>query len=185
MQEQEMKDFWKMILASMLLNLVIAFIAPLLAIFVEGIGEKNILSVGYAFGASFITQAVVSSLFGKLADKYGRKRFLILGNVIYSFVPFGYLFASNIVQIILLQIIMGIGNGMSTPAFLSLLSGKMKKNQSGSGFGIWNSMNTLVIGMGALIGSSIVHFLGFKTLFIVMGIIQIGQTVLIAMVNEK
>ena len=106
-----MKDFWKMILATMLLNLVIAFLLPILAVFVQNIGEKSVISIGYAFAASFITQAFVSSYFGKLADKHGRRKFLILGNLIYCVVPFGYLLVTNLYQIIFLQIIMGVGIG--------------------------------------------------------------------------
>lgn len=180
-----MRDYWKMVLAAMLLNLLIAFLTPILAIFVQNIGEKNVLFVGYAFAASFMTQGILSVIFGKLADKYGRKKFLILGNLIFCAVPFIYIFITNVYQIILVSILGGIGLGMAQPAYYALFAEKMKQGKRGSGYGIWNSGITFVTGVGALVGASIAQFLGFQALFVFMGIIQLIQTTLIATVREK
>jgi len=180
-----MKDFWKMIISSMLFSLIIAFLSPILAIFIQDIGENKVISVGYAFGTLYMTQAIVSSYFGRLADKYGRRKFLILGNLIYCIVPFSYIFITNIYQVVFIQFIAGIGWGMDNPAYFAMFSEKMKKEKRGFGFGIFNSVNTFASGIGALLGATIAQFLGFKILFIVMGIIQIIQTIIIAMVKEK
>lgn len=180
-----MKDFWKMIIAMMILNLVVSLLSPILAIFIQGIGEKSVITVGYAFGVFYITDAVASIYFGKLADKHGRKKFLILGNLIYSIVPFAFIFVSNVYQLIFLQFIEGIGIGMNLPSYYAIFSGKMKKHERGFGFGIFNSTASLVAGIGALVGASIAQFLGFRTLFVAMGIMQLVQTAIIATIKEK
>ena len=179
-----MKDFWKMIVASMMLNFIIAFFTPLLSIFIQGVGEKNVFVIGIAWGTVFLTEAFVSVYFGRLADKYGRRKFLIIGNLIYCVIPFAYIFVSNISQIIFLEFISGIGLGMNTPAFFALFAEKMKQGKRGIGYGIWNSTVTLVTGIGAIVGAFIAQILGFQTMFIIMGIIQIVQTILIASVKE-
>ena len=180
-----MKDFWKMIIASMLLNLAIAFISPILAIFIQNIGEKNVIYVGYAFATVAITETIVSIYFGHISDKYGRKKFVVIGAILMTFVPFGYIFVTNIFQIIFLQFIAGIGLGMNSPTYAALLTEKMKKGRRGLGFGIFNSSTTLVAGIGALIGASIAQFLGFQALFISMGILELINVLILLTVNEK
>ena len=179
-----MKDFWKLVFSGMALNLVITLFSPLIAIFIQNIGEKNVIYVGYVFGAGFILESIVTLYFGKLADKHGRKRFLILGNLIYSIVPFGYIFATNINQVILLSMITGMALGILSPAYSALFTDKMKRKERGSGFGILNAGVTFIVGLGALLGASIVQFFGFKTLFIIMGVMQLTQTILLATVKE-
>ena len=180
-----MKDFWKMIFASMLLNLAIAFIFPILAIFIENTGEKNVIYVGYAFATVAITETLVSIYFGHISDKYGRKKIMMLGAGLLASVPFGYIFATNIYQIIFLQFIAGLGLGMNSPTYIALLTEKMDKKRKGFGFGIFNSATTFVAGVGALIGTIIVQFLGFQILFLVMGILEILNIALLATVKEK
>lgn len=145
-------------------------LGPVYAIFVEQIGG-DILDVGTAFAVYSITIGSIAYLTGKLGDRSIKpSRLLLIGHFFEALGFFGYLFVHNPAQLIIVQLILGIGMAIESPAFDSLLSVNADKGRHSSEWGDWEAMANLVNGITAIIGAAIAKFYGFQVLFILMTI---------------
>lgn len=145
-------------------------LGPIYAIFVEKIGG-DILDAGLAFAIYSITLGVLAYFIGKLGDRAKNHiNILFAGHVLLSIGFFSYLLVKTPAHLMFVQAILGIGAAMSDPIFDAIFSENLDQGRHDSEWADWESMNFILAGITALIGSSIAEFLGFRTLFVIMGV---------------
>ncbi len=113
--------------------------------------EENFAVVGGVVAVSQITLAISTIISGWLADKYSRKRLLILYGLTWSLGEFLVYIAPNIYFLYLFRIIGSFGAGGCTPVTMSLLSDIFSSEKRGNSFAWWGLATTL----GGLGGGSI------------------------------
>ena len=70
------------------------------------------MGVGKAY---ILTQTVAMPIFGKLSDLYGRRRFFVLGLIIFMAGSIASGAAQNIDELIILRAVQGLGGGAFFP----------------------------------------------------------------------
>lgn len=160
-------------------------LSPLLAIFVRDIGGGDIMNVGIAYSIQFILVGIMAIIFGRLSDKWGRKKLIIWGSVLSLPVPFLYIYVSNMGQIAALQAWNGIATGITWAPWMAMLSDVTEKSRRGTLFGIYAAAFTIMPGIGVLLGSSVVKLFGFGTMFFFMGVLGILSTAVLFGIREK
>ncbi len=162
-----------------------AMLGPIYALFVEDIGG-SLLDASYAFAIFSFTAGIVTVLSGKYVDKIKENELiLVLG---YGIIGIGfilYIFVNSIFLLFLVQIIIGIGEAVSWPAFDVLYNKHIDKNNPGKWWGIWESLNYFTIGTGALIGGFLVTFFSFNIMFIIMGLLCLISALYILLLPRK
>ena len=104
-------------------------IEPILAIFIrENIVGGTIFAAGVASTLFLITKSIVQLPFSRYVDSHKDKmRWLIIGTLLISLVPFIYIFVNHIKYVYLAQILYGIGSGLAYPTCGALiLTGSMR-----------------------------------------------------------
>ncbi|MBM4761272.1 MFS transporter [Bacillus sp. B15-48] len=90
---------------------------------------------GWATTAFFIGYAITQIPGGRLADRFGGTKVIVLGSIFWSIfvflTPFGYTLA----LMMLIRIAMGLGEGISLPAIHSTLASWVAKKESGKATG--------------------------------------------------
>lgn len=98
--------------------IVMSQIAPILPIYIKQLGVTNVSCIeqisGIAFGITFIVLGIFSPIWGKLADKVGRKPMLLRASFGMAIVVFSMGFVYNVYVLILLRILQGTISGYST-----------------------------------------------------------------------
>ncbi|HIA40883.1 MAG TPA: MFS transporter, partial [Gammaproteobacteria bacterium] len=84
-------------------------ILPVFVLYAPGLEGATPLTVGIALGAYGLTQAVLQVPFGMLSDRYGRKRMLSIGLLLFVFGSVVAALSSSIEGIILGRAIQGTG----------------------------------------------------------------------------
>ena len=85
-------------------------ILPIFAIYAEGLpGSPSAFQVGVALGAYGLTQALFQLPFGMLSDRYGRKKIIYIGLLLFALGSFVSGYSDNINTIILGRAIQGAG----------------------------------------------------------------------------
>ncbi len=184
-EEEKMRNIRLMILAGVVLNFVYGLLGPLLVVFIQQIGSENLLDIGYVYAAFLITSGVFSTISGRLSDKYGRKKLILFGAAIAAFVPFGYIFATGVYQVLFLQFVAGISLGINLSPFLALYSESTKKTKRGFHFGLFDLMVSIAGGVAVLIGAYIVQYFGFVNLFLLMGFLSIINFLVLTRITES
>ena len=148
---------------------------PIYAIYVQNIGG-DILAAGTAWSIFTIVSGLGILVMGKLQDRIKNdKPAIMLGYALDALGFLGYFFVSNVKQLFLVQVLLGIGTVIKTPAYDSFYTKYLEKGKFASQWAAWEATWYIVTGIAALSGAFLVKTFGFKFLFLVMfGLSLIG-----------
>ncbi|MFD0844823.1 MFS transporter [Streptococcus saliviloxodontae] len=160
---------------------------PFMALYVEELGTpKNQVAfmAGLAVALSALASALVSPLWGKLADRYGRKPMMIRASLVMAFTMGGLAFISNVYWLLLLRLLNGLFAGY-VPNATALVASQAPKSKSGYALGTLATGVTAGTLIGPLIGGTLAEWLGMRNVFLLVGILLlICNLMTIFMVKE-
>jgi len=162
-----------------------AMLGPIYALYVERIGG-DLLDASLT-GAFFALAAGITTLIsGKFSDKIRENEFIVIfGYLIMGLGFFLYTIIGSITTLFLVQILIGFGEAIYSPAFDAVYSKHLDKNKSGREWGAWEGLNYFTAGIGAIIGGLIVTRFGFNTMFIIMSLLCLGSALYIYLLPRK
>ncbi|EML9984666.1 MULTISPECIES: multidrug efflux MFS transporter [Citrobacter] len=157
-------------------GLAISQILPFLPLYISqlGVNSHEALSMwsGLTFSVTFLISAIVSPLWGSLADRKGRKLMLLRASLGMAIAILLQAFATNVWQLFLLRGIMGLTSGY-IPNAMALVASQVPRERSG-----W-ALSTLataqisgVIG-GPLMGGFIADHVGLRPVFFITAMLLI------------
>lgn len=155
-----------------LILISMAMIGPIYAIFVERVGGDlfDASIAGVLFAA---TAGITTLLSGRLADKIRHSEMImVFGYLLIGTAFFLYQYVDSISFLFMIQIMMGLGEAIYSPAFNKLYSAHLDDEKAGTEWGAWESMNYFTTAFGALIGGLIVSRFGFNAIFIIMAVLS-------------
>lgn len=165
--------------------LAVGMFGPIYAIFVQQIGG-DILAAGAALAIFMIISGVGMLLMGKIQDRIKKdKPPIILGCALESLGFLGYFFVSNVTQLFLIQILLGISTVVRTPAYSSFYTKYLEKGKFASQWSAWDSAWYIVTGVAALIGAFLAKIFGFKVLFLIMFFLSLIGLIMATQLKEK
>jgi len=145
-----------------------AMMGPIYALFVEQIGG-DILDASLT-GAIFAFAAGITALIsGRYADRIKENELIIVLG--YSMIGLGfflYIFVDSILFLFLVQVIIGFGEAIYSPAFDALYTKHIDHHKAGLEWGAWETMNYFIYAIGAVVGGILVSLFGFDLIFLIM-----------------
>ena len=81
--------------------------------------------------------AALLLVWGSIADRFGRRRILLIGIVLFIFASVWASFATSDVTLIIARIEQGIGGAMVLPTTLALLNANFQGKERGIAFAVW------------------------------------------------
>ena len=135
MQEISWKDNLRVAwFGSFLTGASISLVVPFMPIFVEQLGiegDQVAFYAGLAISVSAVSAALVSPIWGILADKYGRKPMMIRAGLAMTITMGGLAFVPNIYWLIFLRLLNGVFTGF-VPNATALIASQVPKDKSGA-----------------------------------------------------
>lgn len=130
----------------------------------------SILSVGIAF---FII------CFSIITDRWpGYRVYIIISSLLLVACWVFYMCISTVTQLYWVLVLFSISRGMLWPAFDVLYTAILPRHKVATGWGLYATCEAAGGGAGALLGTQIIHLMGYKALFMVMMWICIGGLIL-------
>ena len=165
--------------------LAFGMLGPIYAVFVQKIGG-DILEAGAAWAIFMIVSGIGMLFMGKLQDKLSKdKHVLVAGYVLRSLGLLGYYFVSNVPQMFILQVFLGLSVVVISPATYSFYANYVDRKKLAFQWIAWESTWFILQGIAALIGSFLASLYGFKTLFLVMFIISLFSLTIATQLKEE
>ena len=162
-----------------------AMLGPIYAIFVKEIGG-DILAAGSAWAIFMIVSGVGMLFMGKIQDRFkSNKNFIIVGYLVTCLAYLGYFFVSNVIQLFLVQVLLGISEMIVVPARDSFYAKYIDKEKMASQWAAWESVWFIVAGFAAISGAFIVDKFGFKFLFLTMFVLSFIGLILATQLKDK
>src|SRR3954468_11931813 len=103
---------------------------------------------------------------GTLGDRFGRKRALQGGLLLFGGASLAVLVVDTADQLIAIRAAMGIGGALIMPATLSIISNLFPREERGKSVGIWAGMASVGIGLGPLFGGLLLEYFDWSSVFL-------------------
>ena len=104
---------------------------------------------------------------GLMGDRFGRKRALQLGLVIFGLSSLFAAYADSSAQLIVARALMGIGGALIMPSTLSILTDVFPREERAKAIGIWAAVAGLGVGLGPLTGGLLLENFWWGAVFFV------------------
>ncbi|WP_205683780.1 MFS transporter [Brevibacillus migulae] len=147
-------------------------VTPFLPLYLQQMGLTNhdevLLWSGLIFSANLVTAFIFSPIWGRLADRHGRKVMLIRSGLGMAITVTLLGFATSPVHLLLLRLVNGMISGFS-PAAVALVATNTPKERSGYALGTLHSGTVAGTICGPLIGGFMADRLGFSAVFFYLG----------------
>ena len=156
---------------SFLTGASISLVVPFMPIFVEQLGieqDRVAFYAGLAISVSAVSAALVSPIWGILADKYGRKPMMIRAGLAMTITMGGLAFVPNIYWLIFLRLLNGVFTGF-VPNATALIASQVPKDKSGYALG---TLSTGVVAgtlTGPFVGGLVAEIFGIRNVFLLIG----------------
>lgn len=164
-------------------------IIPFLPLYLQelGVTDPDAVSVwsGLIFAANFVTAFIFAPIWGRLADKYGRKSMILRSGFGMAIVLTLTGFATGPWTLLLLRLMNGMISGF-IPAAIGLMSMSTPKKQMGYSLGMLQAGAVAGSISGPLFGGVMADIMGFRMIFYITGAsILVAAFVVLFFVKEQ
>lgn len=166
------KEYKILLIASLLANFGDNLIGPFYAVFVGRIGG-SLLDIGYTASVFGFATGISIMVVGKISDKINKELVTVFGYVFYALGSIGYLVISTPWQLFILQVVFALGTACLAAPLVALFSKFIQKGKEGAQWGLEGGSSFIAVGVSVLVGTWVVNYFGFQTLFLIMFGIQV------------
>lgn len=144
---------------------------PVLSVYATSLEGQTPLLIGLAFGAYGFSQALLQIPFGLLSDRFGRKRMIALGLMIFAVGSFVCAWVPSIYGLVFGRFLQGAGAVSAVcSALLSDLVAPERRSFAMAGIGITIG---LAFSLSLVLGPLVTDALGFHGLFLMLGVFSL------------
>ncbi|MDU4961347.1 MAG: MFS transporter [Sporomusaceae bacterium] len=174
---------WHKILWSLWFGVIISstsytMLLPFLPLYLGDLGADHQmikLWSGAVFAVTFLVSAVMSPLWGRLADKAGKRRMLIRAGLSLSFVYFLGSLVRSPLELFFMRMLQGFATGF-VPAALSIVASTAPEDKLGFSLGIMQTATLTGTILGPLFGGGLAHLFGIRASFSVASVCILAGT---------
>jgi predicted MFS family arabinose efflux permease len=146
----------------------------------------NNTQFGFLTGVVWVLSFAVMALFlGSLADRFSRPRIIAAGMLVWSFCTAGSGLAENFSQMVIARFLVASGEAALVPAATALLAELFEARQRGTANGVFFLGLPLGIGSAFLISGTFGAVWGWRTTFMVLGVLGMAVALALAFVTEE
>ena len=168
-QIPEFNSIVALCVASFIYAICIMSLQPVISVYIKGIVPSDTENLAFIAGAVFsamgIAQLMSSSPLGKLVDKIGPRKVLVVSLIYVGVLNIPQAYVSDVYQLAIIRFLQGFGLGGMLPALNTYLSSKTPREFTGQVFSYNQSCLFFGYFLGSVGGASLMAWLGFTTLF--------------------
>jgi DHA1 family multidrug resistance protein-like MFS transporter len=149
-----------------MISLGFGLILPLFPVYVEELGG-GALEVGILFSSFVLTRAFLSTTFGNLSDRIGRKRLILIGSFLYAVLAILFTIPDSWFGLIFVRGFQGMASAMVWPVSEALVIDSTPPSKRGASMGKIVMASNLGFVVGPFVGGGLIffaaHYLNYST----------------------
>jgi MFS family permease len=149
----------------------LGIVAPFLPEYAESLGATGIW-IGLIFSGFSFSRAVFMPVIGRISDRHGKKKFILIGLFAYTVISIAYTFADSVYSLTLVRFVHGFASAMVIPLAMAYIGEISPEGEEGRYMGSFMISLFLGMGFGPLTGGILNDLLGMNHAFYAMGILS-------------
>jgi len=166
------KTFIALYLAVFMASMGIGILAPILPSYIDQFSVSALL-LGIIFGSYSAARTLLMPPIGMLSDRFGRRRFILSGLLLFTVVSPLYSIAVSPLQLIVVRFTHGIAGAMLMPVAMSAIGDLTPRGKEGFIMGSFTSAFFAGLGFGPLIGGYMRDMYSMTAAFYSMGALSL------------
>ncbi|MCF3943523.1 MFS transporter [Oceanobacillus alkalisoli] len=162
-------------------------VIPFISLYIASMGNFSDAYVqtwsGLTFAVTFITAFIFSPIWGRIGDRFGRKKILIMSAIGIGLSVLLMGFATTVWQLFLLRLIMGVVTGF-IPMSQALIAVQTPKETAGKVLGTLQTGSVTGALMGPMLGGALADAFGFTNTFKWVSVTIFISAILVFFVKE-
>jgi EmrB/QacA subfamily drug resistance transporter len=151
---------------------------------VQGLGASQV-ELEWSVNSYTLAFAGLLFMFGVLADRYGRRRFLAIGLLLFGVASLVSAYAQDPGQLIAARAVMGVGGAAIMPATLSIISQVFDPRERGRAIGVWAGAVGIGVAIGPITGGFLLENFWWGSIFLVnLPVAVAGVTLVYLLIPE-
>ncbi len=173
-----------LLIVASLSSFLVPYTVSSIAVALPAIGSDfglDAVTLGWVTSAYLLTAAVLIIPFGKISDIYGRKRFFILGNLVFTIGAFFAAIAWSGDSLLIARVIQGVGGSLIFSTSIAVVTSVFPTGERGKAIGIITATVYAGLSIGPFLGGILTQHFGWPSIFLInvpIGILVIVATVL-------
>ena len=150
----------------------VGIVVPLLPVYAHNLGAGG-LAIGFIFGSFALSRTFFLPYFGRLSDRKGRKRLIVIGLFSYACLSLSFILAQNVTALVIIRFFQGIASSMMMPAIQAYVGDITPQGREGFTMGFFNMSIFFGLSLGPVLGGGIKDVWGLDASFLSMGILSL------------
>ena len=174
------RTFFALYIAIFMSSLGIGILAPILPAYVDRF-SASALVLGIIFGSYSAARTLLMPSVGIFSDRYGRRRFILGGLLLFTLTSPLYVLASDPLELIAVRFVHGIAGAMLMPVAMAAIGDLSPQGREGFVMGSFTSAFFAGLGFGPLIGGFMRDQYSMAAAFYGMGLLSFAALVFVAL----
>jgi EmrB/QacA subfamily drug resistance transporter len=145
----------------------------------------SLVALQWILTGYLLTAAALLLVAGALADRYGRRRVLIIGLLVMLAASVVCAVAPSFSVLIAARVLQGVGAALVVPSSLSLLNGALRSQDRAPGIGVWAGLASLGSLIGPFVGGWLVDHASWRAVFLLNVPLVLGAILALVPVPES
>lgn len=125
---------------------------------------------GLAMTMFMLSAIIVRPFSGKIIEKLGKKKTLVLSELFFCLSSILYVFIDSLTLLLLLRLFHGIWFSIVTTVLITMVNDIIPERKKGTGIGYFAMSSNIAVVIGPFVALSSIQFISYKTLFFVLAI---------------
>jgi EmrB/QacA subfamily drug resistance transporter len=129
--------------------------------------HANAADLQWAVNAYLLPLSALLLFGGALGDRYGRKRFFVIGIALFAAGSAGCAFAPGLAWLLLARGVQGLAAAVMLPNSLAILGGAFEGPARSRAVGVWASSAAIAAALGPVLGGWLIDTVGWRAIFLI------------------
>ncbi len=136
--------------------------------------DASAADLQWTINAYLLPLSALILLGGAAGDRFGRRRMLLIGLVIFALASIACALAPSLAVLLPARAVQGVGAAMLMPNSLAILGNAFSGEQRGRAIGTWAAVGAIAAAVGPPLGGWLVEVAGWRTIFYINIPLAIG-----------